>query len=190
VKIPITTGKTVEILGIFAKFLNNSDFISRTENAVVSQIKSLRTDMVMKVGLKCFLECLTFGPLMIDFDAVEGEVAVVGGFFVGEDNGIEIVEICGEKRNKRQNARDRNVSIIPLSALVHSEEFGVKSSSVENSGSVHFAGCEGVKRILAHTSEREGLVALLKELNAEEGVFSATEEKKDLVILSFATCAG
>jgi hypothetical protein len=75
---------------------------------------------------------------MIDFYAVKDGISLIGGFLVGEDDLVEVVEIGGEKRDKRQNSCDRNVSVVSLSAFIHFEKFGVKCSGVDHSRSIDF----------------------------------------------------
>jgi hypothetical protein len=140
-EISITRGKSVKILRIFAKFLNNPDFISWTKQRIILQ---LFREMLSNISLKSFFKFLAFGPLMIDFYTIQKDISDVGGFFIREDNFIKPVQISGEKRQKRQNSRDRNMSIISFSTCIHCEKFGIKGSKVDNPWNVDFTGCESV----------------------------------------------
>jgi hypothetical protein len=136
--------------------------------------------MLGNIGLESFFKRFTFGPLMIDFYPLKREISDIGGFFVGKDEFIKPIQICGKKRKKRQNACDRNVSIISLSALVHCKKFGVKRPSVNNSWRVDFTGCESVKWSITDTEEGERFMLLFEEFCTNERIFSSSEEKQSV----------
>jgi hypothetical protein len=117
-EVSIARGKGMKILRIFTEFLDDTKFVSRTKNAIIGQIFR---DIYMDVVLECLFEVFAFGSLMIDRTAIQDGIFDIGGLFVGEDDFIKIVEICCQKRNKRQNSRDRNVSIAVISAAVEFE---------------------------------------------------------------------
>ena len=95
---------------------------------------------------------------------------------------MEVVEIGGEKGDKRQDSGDGNMAVVVCSAFVHFEEFGVELAGLDDSGSVDFAGGEGVKWGVSHASKGEGLAVLFEEFYANEGVFSSAEEEKGLCV--------